>query len=154
MEWVSFAWYNRKIIRYRDVCKIKTNNRRACAIQVSPLAAATQYETPLPTEMDNHADTHCFGQNFIVLEYTRQKCSVAPFLAEYDETQDIDIVTGATAVDLEDGSTVICVFGQGLWFGDRMEKSLINPNQCRHYGVYLCDDPTDPNRPLAIVLLN
>lgn len=50
--------------------------------------------------MDNHANTHCFGKNFVVLDYTRQKCSVAPFLAEYDETQDIDIVTGATAVDL------------------------------------------------------
>ncbi|GFH55424.1 hypothetical protein CTEN210_11900 [Chaetoceros tenuissimus] len=111
------------------------------------------------------------------------QCSVAPFFAEYDETQNVDIVTGATAVDLqdgstivcvfgqglwfgdtqnvdivtgatavdlEDGSTIVCVFGQGLWFGDRMEKSLINPNQCRHYGVSLCDDPTDPHRPLAI----
>ena len=38
------------------------------------------------------------------LKYTRQQCSVAPFLAEYDETQNIDIVTGATAVDLEDSS--------------------------------------------------
>ena len=79
-----------------------------------------------------------------------QKCLVALFLAEYDETQDIDIVTGTTAVDLNDGSTVICVFGQGLWFGDRMKKSFINPNQCRHYGVSLCDDPTDPYCPLAI----
>lgn len=105
---------------------------------------------PAPTEMDNHADTHCFSNNFIILDYTRQKCSVAPFLAEYDETTNVDIVTGATAVDLEDGSTIVLVFGQGLWFGDRMEKSLINPNQCRHYGVSLCDDPTDPNRPLAI----
>ena len=60
--------------------------------------------------MDNQADMHCFGKNFIVLEYTRQKCSVSPFLAEYDETTDIDIVTGATVVDLEDGSTVILVF--------------------------------------------
>ena len=150
VEWVNFAWSNRKIIRYRDVCRIKTSDRKACSIDVSPLSAASRYENPLPTEMDNHADTHCFGKNFIILEYTRQQCSVAPFLAEYDETQNIDIVTGATAVDLEDGSTVICVFGQGLWFGDRMEKSLINPNQCRHYGVSLCDDPTDPHRSLAI----
>ncbi|GFH48949.1 hypothetical protein CTEN210_05425 [Chaetoceros tenuissimus] len=150
VEWVNFAWNNRKVIRYRDVCRIKTSDRRACSIEVSPLSAASRYETPLPTEMDNHADTHCFGKNFIILEYTRQQCSVAPFLAEYDETQNVDIVTGATAVDLEDGSTIVCVFGQGLWFGDRMEKSLINPNQCRHYGVSLCDDPTNPHRPLAI----
>lgn len=100
--------------------------------------------------MDNHADTHCFGKNFVILDYTRQNCSVAQFLAEYDKTQDIDIVTGTSAVDLSDGSTVICVFGQGLWFGDRMEKSLVNPNQCRLYGISLCDDPTDPHCPLAI----
>ena len=150
VSWVRHSWKHRKVIRYRDVCRIKTGTRVNCSAKVSPLAAASNYEKPLPTEMDNHADTHCFGKNFIVLEYTRQKCSVSPFLAEYDETTDIDIVTGATAVDLEDGSTVILVFGQGLWFGDRMEKSLINPNQCRHFGVSLCDDPMDPHRPLAI----
>jgi hypothetical protein len=149
-QWNGLILHGRKIIRYRDVCRIKTSNRRICSIEVSPLAAALCYETPLPTEMDNHADTHCFGKNFIILEYTRQQCSVAPFLAEYNETRNIDIVTGATAVDLQDGTTIICVFGQGLWFGDRMEKSLIHPNQCRHYGVSRCDDPTDPYRPLAI----
>ena len=79
------------------MCRIKTGTRVNCSAKVSPLAAASNYEQPLPTEMDNHADMHCFGKNFIVLEYTRQKCSVSPFLAEYDETTDIDIVTGATS---------------------------------------------------------
>ena len=31
-----------------------------------------------------------------------------------------------------------------------MEKSLINPYQCRAYGLQLCDDPTDPNREMGI----
>lgn len=61
-----------------------------------------------------------------------------------NKTADIDIVTTATAVDLEDSSTVIFVFGQGLWFLERMEKYLINPNQCCHFGVILCDDLMDP----------
>ena len=102
-EWVNFAWNNRIVIRYSDICRIKTSDRRPCSIEVSPLSAASCYENPLPTEMDNHDNTHCFGKNFIILEYTHQQCSVAPFLAKYDETQNIDIVTGATAVELEDG---------------------------------------------------
>lgn len=130
--------------------KIKKANRRACSIEVSPLTTAIKYELLLPTEMGNHADTHCFRKNFIVLDCTHQKCSVATFLVEHDKTQEIDIVTSATAVDLKDGSTIVYVFGRGLWFGDCMEKSLINPNQCRHYRVSLCDDPTDPHRPLSI----
>lgn len=53
-------------------------------------------------------------RNFIILDYTRQKCSVALFLAKYNETTDVDIVTEATAIDLEDGSTIGLVFD--VWF--------------------------------------
>ena len=31
-----------------------------------------------------------------------------------------------------------------------MEKSLINPNQCRAYGIPICDDPMDPHRELGM----
>ena len=30
-----------------------------------------------------------------------------------------------------------------------MVRSIINPNQYRSYGISLCDDPTDPHRPLG-----
>ena len=53
------------------------------------------------------------------------------------------IVTCATAVRIKNGLTVVLIFGQGLWFGDRMDKSLINPNQCIHYGITVCSDPID-----------
>ena len=33
-----------------------------------------------------------------------------------------------------------------------MNKSLINPNQCRAYGIPTCDDPTDPYRSLGFQL--
>ena len=45
---------------------------------------------------------------------------------------------------------VILDFLQGLWFGNRVEKSLINPNQCRKFGIQIYDDPNDPNRKLEI----
>ena len=62
------------------------------------------------------------------------------------------IVTGATAVDIENGSTVVLIFVQGFWFGDIMDKSLINPNQCIHYNIIACNDPTDNYRNIGLAI--
>ena len=102
------------------------------------------------TDIDNHADTHCFGQNFRPIFWTSQECTVSPFLAEYSEQVNIPICTAATSYTLSTGEVILLIFGQGLWFGNRMEKSLINPNQCRAFDVPICDDPTDPHRTLGI----
>ena len=102
-------------------------------------------------EIDSHADTHCFGQNFIPYSWTDLICTVSPFLSTYKAVENIRICSAATAVTLESGETIILVFGQGLWFGDKMHKSLINPNQCRAFGVGVCDDPTDPYRKLGLL---
>ena len=61
------------------------------------------------------------------------------------------ISTGASVVDQESVSTVVLIFGQGFWFEYRMDKSQ-NPNQCRHYGFPVCDDPTDKYRELGLVI--
>ena len=53
------------------------------------------------------------------------------------------IVTGETALDLENESTVVPIFEQVFGFGDRIDKSIINPNQFRHNGITFYDDPTD-----------
>ena len=102
------------------------------------------------TDIDNHADTHCFGQNFRPIFWTSQECTVSPFLAEYSEQVNIPICTAATSYTLPTGEVILLIFGQGLWFGNRMKKSLINPNQCRAFDVPVCDDPTDPHRTLGI----
>ena len=44
---------------------------------------------------------------------------------------------------MELGEAIILIFGQGLWFGNRMEKTLINLNKCRAFGIPIFDDPTD-----------
>ena len=103
-----------------------------------------------PSEIDNHADTHVFRGNFIVFFTTSKRWAVSPFLPEYSEQLDVPIFTGATVVDLGNGSTLVLIFGQGLWFGDRMENILINPNQCRHYGIPFCDYPTDKYRDIVL----
>ena len=102
-------------------------------------------------ESDNHADTHCFGANFRPISWCDMQCSVSPFLDSLGSSDQVEICNAATAWDTPSGETIILIFGQGLWFGERMpDKSLINPNQCRAFGVSLCDDPSDPHRDLGI----
>ena len=132
------------------IYKIITSSRRLIE-QVKRRKASTDRVTdPLPCEIDNHADTTCFGKNFKVISFTSEICSESPYLSEYDSVYDIPICTAATAVELDSGETIILEFGQGLWFGDRLNQSLINPNQCRSYGISVCDDPTDPNRDIGM----
>jgi len=59
----------------------------------------------------------------------------SPYLSDYESIEDISICTVVTAIDLSTGETIILKFGQGLWFGDRMSHSLLNPNQRRIFGL-------------------
>ena len=45
---------------------------------------------------------------------------------------------------------LILIFGQGLWFGNRTKKALINTNQYQYFGIPIYNDPTDQHRPLEI----
>ena len=44
---------------------------------------------------------------------------------------------------MESGEVIIIIFGQGLWFGNRVEKTLIRPNKCLYFGIPICDEPND-----------
>ena len=48
------------------------------------------------------------------------------------------------------GEVFILEFGQGLWFGNHMAKSLINTNQYQKFGIQICKDPNDPHKKLVI----
>ena len=54
-------------------------------------------------EMGNHADTHCFGSNFIPISFTSEECTVYPFLPEYTEQINVPICTGTNALTLDSG---------------------------------------------------
>ena len=47
---------------------------------------------------------------------------------------------------------VILVFGKGLWFGNRMDPSLINSNQCRSYGIALYYEPKYEHKSLGLYM--
>ena len=93
-------------------------------------------------ELDSHADTTVFGRNFLVMHYTGRECDVMPYTDTYESVKGVPIVTAATAwTCLESGQTYIFVLHEGLWMGDTMVNSLINPNQLRAYGCIVQDNP-------------
>ena len=102
------------------------------------------------TDMNNHADTHCFGSNIWPLLFTSEEFMVSPFLEDYSEQVNTPIFTGATSYTTKSGEFVILLFGQGLLFCNRMENILINPNYFQDFGILVCDEPTDHHRPLGI----
>ena len=131
-----------------NICKVTSGPCRTVSSASSGKIMVTS-DKVMATEIDNHTDTHCFGQNFMPFSWTGKVCTVSPFLSTYEAFADVKICSVAAAVALDTGETVVLIFGQGLWFGEKMDKSLINPNQCRAYGVGVCDDPTDPHRHLG-----
>ena len=95
-------------------------------------------------ELDSHADTVVLGRNCVILAYTGRECDVSPYTDFYDAIKGVPIVSGATAWTSErTGETHILIFHEALWMGDTLQHSLINPNQLRHYGVHVQDNPYD-----------
>jgi hypothetical protein len=108
---------------------------------------------PLPTEIDNHADTICAGRNCHIESYTPYKCSVSSFLSEYQEQENVKICTALTATSLpSNGEMAILRLGQCLDFHDKLNKMLSNPNQLCAFGIGVCNDPTDEHHSLGIQL--
>ena len=101
-------------------------------------------------EIDSHADTCCMGRNFVPLAFTDEVVNVTPFTDRYTALRDVPIATGATHIQLHDGSEYVLVVNQGLWFGEELEVSLLNPYQLRASGVHVWDNPCDSKHPLSI----
>ena len=92
-------------------------------------------------EIDSHDYTHCFGRKFRILSQTEQVWSVTAFLDKLSATNYVAIVTDTTAIIDNDGAVFISVFVQGLDFTNKMDKILINPNQCISFSAQLILEP-------------
>lgn len=106
-------------------------------------------------ELDTHADTCVAGKNYRLLEEPSEYVNVSPFSEEYQAIQDVPVATVGTAYTCpRTGETVILVGHQHLYFGDRMDHSLWNPNQVRHHDgkVYDCPKQFDLDSPFTIEL--
>ena len=63
--------------------------------------------------------------------------------------KDIPIVSAATGFTSEKGRNYILVFHEALYMPD-MRHTLINPNQCWHFGAKVQDNPYHENWPMSI----
>lgn len=93
-------------------------------------------------ELDSHADTCCAGRNCKLIAETNLTVSVAPYSNKYKPIQNVPIVTAATAYDMPDSDvTYILIMNQALWFGSKLDDTLLCPNQIRANGNKVDDTP-------------
>ena len=132
----------------RRICTIATSIRRTIASSRSKLVKKTTYGK---CELDSHADSIVAGKNCIILSYTGKECDVSPYRDDYESIKNVPIVTAATAWQSPiTGQTYILVLNEAIWMGETMDHTLLNPNQLRHYGTRVQDDPTSAY-PLSII---
>jgi len=83
-----------------------------------------------------------FGTNCVVLAFTGRECDVSPYMDTYDSIKSVPIAKAGTAwTSPESGTAFILVFNEALWMGDKMDHTLVNPNQIRLFGITVQDNP-------------
>ena len=106
--------------------------------------------TTAMNEADSNTDTCCLGVNFVVLSYTSCTADVYPYDTTYEPMKNIPIVSGATMFHHPNGESFILVINEAPYYGERLDHSLLNPNQIRHNGVGFWGNPYDQNHALGI----
>ena len=135
-----------------QVCHVQTGCRKISQAKSS----YTKVQEPAPgtiaiNESDTNADTCCLGKNFLVQSYTNRTVDVYSYDTSVEPIADVPIVTGVTAWDCPStGTTYILVFNEALYYGDKLDHTLINPNQVRHNGIDYWDNPYDRQHDLCI----
>lgn len=95
-------------------------------------------------ECDSNADTCCAGTNFVVLQFTNRYADVYPYNSSYAPITNVPIVSAATAwMNPENDEIVILVLHECLFYGTSLGHTLWNPNQLRHNGAIVNDNPYD-----------
>ena len=93
-------------------------------------------------ELDSHADSIVAGANCCIMYYTARECDVSPYRDDYSPIKNVPIIQAATAYQSEyTGQTYILILNEALWMGNAMPHTLINPNQLRHFGTMVQDNP-------------
>jgi hypothetical protein len=106
------------------------------------LAADLLTSSRAEIEIDTRADTICAGKASRVIEYTDQVCDVSPIKSEYEPMRNIRVAKTATTYDHPyDHETYILVTAQFLYFGYKLENTLLCPNQMRSHGIEVDDVP-------------
>ena len=99
---------------------------------------------------DSNTDTCCLGKNWTILRYTSRTADIYPYNNTYTPIQDFPIVSCATAYTNIYGITYILVINEALFYGEKLDHSLLNPNQLRHNHIGYWDNFYDKANPLNI----
>ena len=101
-------------------------------------------------ELDTHADTTVLGSICVIPSYTGKECEISPYSSQYEAVQNVPVVKGATVwTNIADRTAYLLIFHESLWMGNKLDHTLVNPNQLRSYGVSVQDNPFDA-KPLSI----
>jgi len=120
-----------------------TTPRTRIVSQLKKLPHHGKYEVVHGTcELDSHADTSVAGPNCMILEYTEQMVNVSAFSEQLETMENIPIITAATTIDdPATGEKMLIIIGQALYMGDKVQLTLLCPNQMRAFGVHVDDIP-------------
>ena len=121
------------------------------------LVAASHLEPKLVimanNEFDSNADTCCLWKNFFILEYTQRTADVYSYNQSITPIEGVPIVNSATAWDESvSNQKYILIVKEALYYGTKLDHSLLNPNQIRHYGLNSWDNPYNKEQFLNIKL--
>ena len=90
-------------------------------------------------ELDTKADTCCLGSNLMVLKMISITSGVYPYDPSCTPFYNVPIVSGATTVtDSITENSFFMVINEALYYGKKLDHSLINPNQLRCYVTLVC----------------
>ncbi|KAL7546618.1 hypothetical protein ACHAWF_009948 [Thalassiosira exigua] len=73
------------------------------------------------------------------------------FPDDFSKLPNIPIATVASTHQGRDGTKSMLIMNDVLYSGGRLDHSLINPNQIRHYGIAVSDNPYVMDKSLGIV---
>ena len=144
-----------------EQANLRQQNRRISTVKtirhVRSASASSQCwrdppaNTVAPNETDSNADTCCLGKNFLVVNVMTRMADVYAYDKSIAPIENVPTLSGATAYDDPvTGETYILVFHESLYYGTRLDHSLINPNQVRQFGIPYWDNPFDFERGLGI----
>ena len=104
-------------------------------------------------EVDSAAESSCAGLNWMPLLCTGDVANVFGFNGAETDTA-IPIATCATKVIAKSGIPYILICPQMLYYGAKMQRSLLNPNQLWHEGTIVGDDPTTDGEDFGLTTKN
>jgi len=134
---------------------LHSSPRQTCNVDMINRIIARAASSRRNIEIGEYLD---LDANCRVISYIDKSCQVAPYHPDYATMQDIPIVqAGAAYDDPSTGETIILVINQGLYFGDNLPNSLINPNQMRANGLEVDDIPKhllrDPSKSMHSIYI-